>query len=160
MSPTNNVFSKTIGTETCCGVVGTNVGLVGKANDDESGLKVPKISSNVQEPADLSNVKKRWQPVGMRTKRSKRWIEERTGKQKPIACATAAAISSRGAAAVEGILVAEICGNGGGGPSCEDEHRAGNASADKLLLVYSSSSKTRTPHQCKKGRTDEITSKI
>ena len=37
--------------------------------------------------------------------------------------------------AVEGTVDAEICGNGPWGPSCEDEHGAGKASADKLMLV-------------------------
>ena len=30
---------RTVGTETCWEVVGTNVGLVSKANDDKNGLK-------------------------------------------------------------------------------------------------------------------------
>ena len=37
--------------------------------------------------------------------------------------------------AVEGTVAAEICGNGPWGASCEDEHGAGKASADKLMLV-------------------------
>lgn len=32
-------------------------------------------------------------------------------------------------------LAAEICVNGASGPSCEDEHREGSTSADKLFLV-------------------------
>ena len=42
VSSTNNAFSKTVGKEACWGVFGTNVGQVGKANDDETGLEALK----------------------------------------------------------------------------------------------------------------------
>ena len=55
MSPTNNAFSKTVGTEACWGVVGTNVGQVGKANDDETGLKVLKRNATLNNKAHRYN---------------------------------------------------------------------------------------------------------
>ena len=41
--PTINAFSRTGGTETGREVVGTNVGLVGTANEDETGPKSAKV---------------------------------------------------------------------------------------------------------------------
>lgn len=37
--PITNAFSKTVDSDTCGEVLGPNVGLVDKANDDETGLK-------------------------------------------------------------------------------------------------------------------------